>query len=71
MCIQAKALALPILRMFAPSFLPSLLAVVASCFLFLLASMAGQAGKAERRSSDYIKQLPSLMGVSAFRVLGL
>lgn len=65
MCSQLKALALLILRIFAQSFLPSLLAIAASCSLCLLASMAGQAEEAERRSLDFTRQLPGLMGVSA------
>lgn len=66
MCIQPKALALPILRISAPSFLSSFLAITASCFLCLLASMAGQAEKVERRSLDFTKQLPGLMGGMCF-----
>lgn len=47
MCIQSKPLVLPLLRIFVPSHIvvylpPSLLATAASCFLCLLASMAGQ-----------------------------
>lgn len=67
MCIQLKALALPILRIFAPSFLLSLLAIAALCLLCILASMAGQAEKAER-APDFTKELPCFMGVSAFCV---
>lgn len=70
MCIQPKALALPILRIFAPSFILSYLAIAVSCLLCILASMAGQAEKAERRSPDFTKQVPCLMGVSALCVPG-